>query len=714
LTSTSLLVCAFSCVLAKWSQHKRFTLNLTTFSRLPFHPEIDNVIGDFTSLTLLEVALRQQPFTDNAHAIQKQLVQDLDNRYFNGIEVIRALSRRNGNTVEALMPVVFTSTLSFNMDDAGTREAVFREVYGASQTSQVWLDHQVFEIQGALQYNWAVVEDIFPPGVIDAMFGAYHLLLETLAAGDSLWSATDVVRLPQPQRLVGERAPVRGAGSPAHALRAMEGKARVSPEAVAIIQGALEITYGQLTDASERIAHWLKDNQVAPGQVVGLWMKKDWELIAAIFGVLKCGASYLPLDISWPQPHCAALLEKGGAAWVLTQEDAGPGSWAIPALRVRDSHCQEIHSRPPLPPVPARQVACLLFDKASPAAERGAVIEHGKLAGIMEAVVEHHQVTQSDCAVWLAPVTSFASFFEVFGMLGAGGSVLIPGPAAGEWLTPDKASRITIANAGPAALEAFLDAIGPPNGRPVGLRLVLLGGVHVPAGLARRLEAQWPAARIVRVPDQADGAPWAMASAGDSAREEPLTVRTTPGHGVFILDEHLLDCPDHVVGTICIGAGMVREFVNDPEGGDGFILHADTGTSLYKTPYHGQFLGDGRIQLRHGREAPVARAGVAVDPGAGRQPVIGRNADEIEKLLLATWKQILACNEVDVTDNFFELGGNSMKVIQAVQLFNHQMEGALKASDLYNYPTVEQIVDMIAVKRCGEDLKKDTIQEYQL
>lgn len=153
-TPSGLLLTAFAEILTVWSKSAHFTINLTLFNRLPLHPQVNDIVGDFTSLTLLEVD-NETPdtFANRAVRIQKQLWQDLDHRYFTGVEVLRELGRRGENRQSGIMPVVFTSTLALGLD-LGTVTQLGEMVYGISQTPQVWLDHQVMEENGALVFNW--------------------------------------------------------------------------------------------------------------------------------------------------------------------------------------------------------------------------------------------------------------------------------------------------------------------------------------------------------------------------------------------------------------------------------------------------------------------------------------------------------------------------------------------------------------------------------
>src|SRR6185295_13273894 len=181
---------AFSEVLAVWSKSPRFTINLTLFNRPPVHPEIEEVVGDFTTLSLLAVdASRGGTFMLRARGVQEQLWSDMEHRAVSAVRVLRDLARTQGTAPASIMPVVFTSVLGQGgADAAGADDEADDSSFGISQTPQVWLDHQVIEQNGALVYNWDAVEELFPAGLLDDLFSAYRGLLDALA-GQEDWSA---------------------------------------------------------------------------------------------------------------------------------------------------------------------------------------------------------------------------------------------------------------------------------------------------------------------------------------------------------------------------------------------------------------------------------------------------------------------------------------------------------------------------------------------
>ncbi len=284
LTPSGVLLAAFAEVLAAWSKSPRFTLNLTLFNRLPLHRQVGDLVGDFTSLTLLAVEHDGgRPFMARARAIQDRLWRDLDHRLVSGVRVMRELARLRGRAAAA-MPVVFTSTLNMTAPGEGAAEAAAPgaaarpdggdesgdEGYGISQTPQVWIDHQVTETDGVLEYNWDVVDELFPAGLLEGLFGAYRGLLARLAGDPALWLARDLELVPGEQlearrRLnATERACAGGLLQDAFLARAAE-----APDRPAVIAASGTVTYGHLRRAAAGIARRLREAREPPRRAGG-------------------------------------------------------------------------------------------------------------------------------------------------------------------------------------------------------------------------------------------------------------------------------------------------------------------------------------------------------------------------------------------------------------------------------------------------------------
>ena len=206
LTASGVLATALAEVLKVWSQQPKFILNLTLFNRLGLHPQVNRIIGDFTSVTLLEIdTVTETTFAGRAARVQQQLWNDLDHRFITGVEVLREMAKCQGHIPRA-MPVVFTSGIVHDARKSSGQESSYwmgDVVYSSLQTPQVWLDVQALEDAGELVINWIVVDELFPDGFMHTVFDIYGQLLERLV-DDRAWEddwQTVVADLVSPRQL---------------------------------------------------------------------------------------------------------------------------------------------------------------------------------------------------------------------------------------------------------------------------------------------------------------------------------------------------------------------------------------------------------------------------------------------------------------------------------------------------------------------------------
>jgi len=319
LTPSGLLLACFADVIAAWSKSPRFTLNLTLFNRRPSHPHVDRIIGDFTSTILLAVESTQESLGARARAIQERLWRDLEYSSVTGIETLRHIGRLRGPSA-ASMPIVFTSILSRQKADwSAARTALGAPVYGISQTPQVWLDHQVMELEGALVWNWDAVEDLFPQGMLDAMFEAYGGLLERVLRDPAAFDAPG--RRLAPPNQMRQRAEINSTSVPIvprPLYSAFLENAALHPNAPAVISSRRRITYGELHRLALTLGRHLQAEGAAPNQRIAVMMEKGWEQVVAVLGILYAGAAYLPIDASLPAERIEFLLRNGEVRIVLT------------------------------------------------------------------------------------------------------------------------------------------------------------------------------------------------------------------------------------------------------------------------------------------------------------------------------------------------------------------------------------------------------------
>ncbi|WP_440073675.1 condensation domain-containing protein, partial [Streptosporangium sp. OZ121] len=324
-TLPMVLAAAFAEVIGAWSAQPRFLLNLPLFDRQTLHPDVPLMVADFTNLILLDVDLtREETFQDRVTALQSRFIADVAHSAYSGVEVLRDLNRgRRGGQVTA--PVVLTSAAGMgDLVGQDVQRSLGRLGWMLSQTPQVWLDHQVVEVDGGLLFNWDAVDELFPAGMLDAMSGAFAGLLDWLAEGD--WDRPLPALTPSGQSLVRAGVNATAGAVPEGLLHSgFFGWAAREPGRTAVVWDGGELSYGELAGRALGVAGWLRGHGVTPGDAVAVSLPKGPDQAVAVLGVLAAGGVYVPVGVDQPETRKERICRRAGVRLVLTGDDSSAG-----------------------------------------------------------------------------------------------------------------------------------------------------------------------------------------------------------------------------------------------------------------------------------------------------------------------------------------------------------------------------------------------------
>ncbi|AFY89105.1 non-ribosomal peptide synthetase [Chroococcidiopsis thermalis] len=625
LTPSGLLIAAFAEVLTIWSRRSQFTLNLTLFNRLPLHPEVDEIVGDFTSLTLLAVDNSQaESFEIRAQRLQKQLWEDLDRSYVSGVRVLREWSKIQGGG-GILMPVVFTSNL-VQQGAASQPSAIskFGElVYSVSQTPQVILDHQVYEDGGTLVLNWDSVDEVFPEGLLDDMFAAYCDLLRQLATTETAWQATK-----RQVQLTQQSSNFTDAPIPEGLLHTkFFQQVQQQPDRVAVVASNRTLTYRELFCCVNRIGHRLRNLGATPNQLVAVVMEKGWEQVVAVLGILTAGAAYLPIDPDLPQERIAYLLENSAAYIVLSQ------SWLVEKLELPagiericlDTAELDRESDESLEAVQQpTDLAYVIYTSGSTGLPKGVAIDHRGALNTIVDINQRFQIGAEDRVLAVSALSFDLSVYDIFGTLAAGGTIAIPDAIAAKdpahWAELVVRDRVTVWNSVPALMQLFVDYVAAQPVQLETLRLVLLSGDWLPLTLPPRIKDLMPTVEVISLGGATEASIWSILypiADIDPAWKSIPYGRPMQNQRFYVLNEMLEPCPVWVSGQLYIGGvGLAQGYWRDEEKtAASFITHPETGDRLYRTGDLGRYLPDGNIEFLGREDFQLKVRGYRIEAG---------------------------------------------------------------------------------------------------
>ena len=493
LSPTSVLLAAFGLVLHRWGATEPFALNATLFDR---PDNARDVVGDFTTTALVAMPAPAS-FVDYARTTNETLWEAIDHRSYTGVEV----RRETGHAY----PVVFTSGIGIG-DGTAPAGWLGEEVFGVSQTPQVLLDHLVWEEDGAVRLVWDAVEAAFPEGYLDGLVNAEYTLLTRLASDDAAWTCADLGWDPTfaaPEAL--DAAPFGDCGPLLDApLRLAAAR---TPEAPAVLAAGEVLSHGALAGRAAALAGSLSAAGVSAGDLVLVALPKSAGQIVAVLAVLRCGAGYVPVDPAWPAARIAAVCERAGITHAIGEVPLPDGVTAVGAT---DGEVPDVPANPD-------DLAYVIFTSGSTGVPKGVAIEHRQARTTIDDITDRFGITAADRVLALSALSFDLSVYDIFGVLGAGGAMVLPEPARQRdpqhWCELIGAHGVTVWNTAPALLEMAVEYAesDPAAAARLGtLRLAMLSGDWIPVSLPDRLRALVPGARVMSLGGATEASIWSI------------------------------------------------------------------------------------------------------------------------------------------------------------------------------------------------------------
>ncbi|EHP44783.1 amino acid adenylation protein [Cupriavidus basilensis OR16] len=646
LTLATLLAACYAEVLARWSGSRHFVLNMPRFNRKPIHPDIYSVLGEFATFTLLEVTLNNRlSFGERVAATQEQLWLDMEHDAVSGVRVLRELNQHNGGRNHAPAPIVFTSLpeIVSGSDNLRSEAAALGELtFSLSQTPQVWLDCQYYQVAGRLHLNWDYLAGRFPVGMVEDMFRAFSDLVQRLAAanGALLLRETSVVALPVEQLTQRRAANATERTWPQVSLakRLLLAATRWSDN-LALVADGQSLSYRQLFERAGALAELLRRER---GRVA-IRLGKGVDQIIATVACLLARRCYVPLDIELPAQRQCAIAERARAELVLTHDWLPVWGGIGRALAASQWPCSQ--TKPPVDDRPwiGDAEIYLLFTSGSTGEPKGVPITQRGVINLLEHNAKWLGLTASDRVFGVSALHHDMSVAELLPCLTQGAALILPGHAErrdpGRWLALMQAHRVTYWSSVPALAEMLLERADQQQAVLDTLRQVTLGGDWLPPSISQRFRCVAPNATVHSIGGPTEITVWNITHTlqpNDDLRATIPYGKPISNSRLYIVDEDGEDCPVWVCGEmVCAGDGVSPGYLEqDPSRPNAFGPLDGRETHCYRTGDLGRYMPDGSIEFVGRRDSQVKLHGVRIELGEiegvlQRHPAVNRAVVEL-------------------------------------------------------------------------------------
>jgi pyochelin synthetase len=359
---------------------------------------------------------------------------------------------------------------------------------------------------------------------------------------------------------------------------------------------------------------------------VAVVLDKGWDQIAAVLGVLYAGAAYLPIDPRQPLARRQQLLELGQVQVAVVHDSASTEYGAGYTLVAVDDKQTLAQDATPLP-IEQRldDLAYVIFTSGSTGQPKGVMIDH---RGAINTVLDMNQrfaVTAQDVVLSVSALNFDLSVYDIFGVLGAGGTLVLPEPERltdpAHWNELMRRHGVTLWNSVPALLQIWLDYLQASAIKADSrLRMAWLSGDWIPVKLPDQAHALLPELQLISLGGATEASIWSIyypiSQVGTDWASIPYG-KPLANQTMHVLNAQMQDCPMWAEGDIYIGGvGLAKGYWGDAEKTqERFIAHPQTGRRLYKTGDLGRYLPDGNIEFLGRSDFQVKLNGYRVELG---------------------------------------------------------------------------------------------------
>ncbi len=388
-------------------------------------------------------------------------------------------------------------------------------------------------------------------------------------------------------------------------------KARFRAQHVAVRHGDQQQTYEALMARSGAIASALSG--IGAQGFVAVCIERGIDLPAALLGVLRAGAAYLPIDPAFPPQRIQAILEDSGASAILTSRSVSLPPTKIPQILLEDI---EATDTAPVADAGGESAAYLIYTSGSTGKPKGVVVTHANVCNFLDSMAHEPGMTSSDVLLAVTTVSFDIAGLELLLPLYVGATVVIA--SRDDAMDGDRLKalidthRVNVMQATPATWRLL---IGAEWTAKKGFR-ALCGGEPLPVDLAAQLLER--GVELWNMYGPTETTIWSTVCQVTEARAPILIGRPIANTQCYVLDQDGRPCEAGAEGELFIGgAGVARGYYNRPE------LNAEKflddpflpGARMYRTGDLARFHADGQLECLGRIDFQIKLRGFRIEPG---------------------------------------------------------------------------------------------------
>ena len=625
------LLAVVALLLHRYSRQEDFAIGVPIWGRN--HSELENLIGFFINTLPIRTRFeREQSFRELLVQVRDTSIGAYEHQELPFEQMVEALNVERDTSrnplVQVMLQVMELPVAGLEQLDGVAVQSLPTRSESAKFDLSFYLRRSGDEgLSGSITYAM----DLFDGERIERLSSHLITLLSSVVQGaDQPASALNL--LPEAERQLIEswqQGPVVEVPELCvHEL--FEQQVERTPEAVAVVFGEQEISYGELNARANRLAHVLMARGVGPAVIVAVCLDRSIELVVALLAILKAGGAYLPLDPAWPPQRIGQILADAAPALVIGAaglEVPCGNDRPTPLLRLDDPALgleRQSEQSPDSSCHSGQQLAYLTTTSGSTGVPKGVLIEHCGILRLLDPA-NPYAISSGERVLQLAPLPFDAATFEIWGALLNGATLVLAPP--GKRSLQDLAALLRVQRISTLWLTAglFQAMVEEQPEALAGVRQILAGGDVLAPGAVQRLLDRLPAGhQLINGYGPTENTTFTCChclAAGDTVAPAGVPIgRPIAATLVRVLDRDGHPCPIGVHGELHIGgAGLARGYLNNPGlTAEKFIADPfapDPTVRLFRSGDLVSWNADGSLAFHGRNDQQIKLRGFRIEPG---------------------------------------------------------------------------------------------------
>jgi len=602
------LLAAFGVLLSRYSGQNDFLIGVAVANRS--QAEVEPLIGFFINTLLMRIDVRRNPkFTELLRRVREMALRAYAHQDVPFEKLVAEFAGERDASRTPLFQVVFNfgnvphnelklSGLTISPLSLEAQTAKFDLTLSLVETDQ--------GLSGSFEYN----ANIFEAETIERMSGSFVTLLDGLFTdADRLISHLPLLSQPELQLLDMQNDTCTEYPKDKCIHELFEEQAARTPDAVAVAYAGERLTYGELNERANQLAHYLCSLGVGPEVRVGVLLERSPKLIIALLAILKAGGAYVPLDGAYPEHRLQYILANAEVSVLLIEERFLQLLSARPAHTVclDRQHDQWRHERVenPASGALADNLAYVIYTSGSTGQPKGVSVTHRAIARLVYDM-DYVQLTADDYVAQVFSATFDVASFEIWGALlhgvrlvGFDRDIMLSSRAFTEQLAQQHITGLILTTA------VFNQLAREAPGAFSHLRYLMFGGEVADVRWVREVLKKGRPEKLINIYGPTENTIFSTWHEVREMREDETNVpigRPLPNTQAYVLNDDQCLVPIGVPGELYLGGdGLARDYRGQPElTAEKFIpnpFSASGGERLYKTGDVCRYRPDGNIEF---------------------------------------------------------------------------------------------------------------------